>query len=609
MNPFKTCSSGWFAAAALGIASIIWPLTISANDIGPLQMAAPEPDNLSAFVKDKASAIRLGKALFWDVQASSDASVACATCHNQAGADPRITNRVEPGPNGIFETVADMGMTLKRADFPVRSDDKVGSGGVINNAFVDIMPNNMMEMCDPMPPFHGIRQVTGRDAPTTINAIFNESQFWDGRAVSPFNGVDPSGNTAAQIVEVKDGVASMVSLTGDLELNNASLASQTVGPPRSGVEMICNGRPFQKLGAKLMMLDPLSMQMVAPDDSHLAPIARGDTPGLTMTYEEMIREAFEPRWWDSPAIITFDVNGSPVIGEDGVPADTNEFTVMEANFTLFWGVSMQLYLAELVSDDTPFDRGELSDSALRGLEVFEGDGRCDQCHDTPLFTEAVIDGGSRDFVNTGVRPIHEDAGRANGEFKTSGLRNIELTNPYFHNGGYLTLMDVVDFYDRGGDFPNDETDSQVRQLNLSNGEKRDLVQFMLELTDERVRCDQAPFDHPSLDLADGAPVPAVGAGGLEECLTPVLSDGDPNFHFMLSEEMGGGVEAPMVEEVAAVEPEMIEEVADPEPAEEMAEADDLEEPVIKKAKRSKKDKKKKKRKGRKGRKGGGKRNR
>ncbi len=127
----------------------------------------------------------------------------------------------------------------------------------------------------------------------------------------------------------------------------------------------------------------------------------------------------------------------------------------------------------------------------------------------------------------------EDAGRSDGEFKTSGLRNIALTGPYFHNGGYLTLRQVVDFYDRGGDFPNDETDSQVRDLDLSDSEKDDLVQFMLELTDDRVRCKSAPFDHPSLNPPDGDALDAVGAGGVDEsnCIVPVLSDGVPGFHF------------------------------------------------------------------------------
>jgi hypothetical protein len=103
----------------------------------------------------------------------------------------------------------------------------------------------------------------------------------------------------------------------------------------------------------------------------------------------------------------------------------------------------------------------------------------------------------------------------------------------------LTLRDVVDFYDRGGDFHNGITDSSIRPLGLSESEKADLVQFMLELTDDRVRCERAPFDHPSLALPDGDSKPAVGRLGRDvgDCLEPVLADGDELFHFKSSADM------------------------------------------------------------------------
>jgi cytochrome c peroxidase len=94
-----------------------------------------------------------------------------------------------------------------------------------------------------------------------------------------------------------------------------------------------------------------------------------------------------------------------------------------------------------------------------------------------------------------------------GSFKAPQLRNVELTGPYFHNGGKLTLRQVVDFYTRGGDFPM--TNAAHRdfnlvnmnieiQSNLSEAEKVSLVDFLLELTDERNRHDMAPFDHPEV---------------------------------------------------------------------------------------------------------------
>ncbi|MFL5247337.1 MAG: cytochrome c peroxidase, partial [Myxococcales bacterium] len=50
-------------------------------------LQVPEPPNLAAFVKNRAAAIALGKALFWDQQVGSDGVQACATCHFHAGAD------------------------------------------------------------------------------------------------------------------------------------------------------------------------------------------------------------------------------------------------------------------------------------------------------------------------------------------------------------------------------------------------------------------------------------------------------------------------------------------------------------------------------------------
>lgn len=112
---------------------------------------------------------------------------------------------------------------------------------------------------------------------------------------------------------------------------------------------------------------------------------------------------------------------------------------------------------------------------------------------------------------------------ADGAFKTPSLRNVALTQPYFHNGGYFTLEQVVEFYNRGSDRrgPDDDdttgfvdTDAtnggttnlhpSIKPLGLTQNEISDLVDFMrYALTDPRVACEQAPFDHPALRLPDG----------------------------------------------------------------------------------------------------------
>lgn len=211
--------------------------------------------------------------------------------------------------------------------------------------------------------------------------------------------------------------------------------------------------------------------------------------------------------------------------------------------------------------------GALSDSQKRGKDLFEGQAKCINCHGGPETTNAsvrnvrneplermimgnnglaVYDNG---FYNIGVRPTLEDIGiggtdpfgnplsmtrlaQVNGQspdvkagsggtsgplqpnervavkgaFKVPGLRNIALTAPYFHNGGQRTLKEVVDFYNRGGDFHEEnieDLDPDVRNLNLSDPQKQDLVAFLESLTDERVLFERAPFDHPELIVPNG----------------------------------------------------------------------------------------------------------
>ena len=125
-------------------------------------------------------------------------------------------------------------------------------------------------------------------------------------------------------------------------------------------------------------------------------------------------------------------------------------------------------------------------------------------------------------------------------FKIPGLRNVELTGPYMHNGSMATLEQVVEFYTRGGNFDGHSKQANFvfEQSQLIEPEARaDLVEFLKSLTDDRVRHARAPFDHPELRVPHGhagdhivAPaggywgaalanddyivLPAVGAGGM-----------------------------------------------------------------------------------------------
>ena len=126
-----------------------------------------------------------------------------------------------------------------------------------------------------------------------------------------------------------------------------------------------------------------------------------------------------------------------------------------------------------------------------------------------------------------------------GTFKVPSLRNVELTGPYFHNGGQATLEQVVEFYNRGGDSRGDfvvntsgyqnntsNLPPEIFPLHLTDSEKASQVAFLKSLTDERVRWEQAPFDHPSIRVPNGHPYnefSVMGIGPLKQAVDQYIS--------------------------------------------------------------------------------------
>jgi cytochrome c peroxidase len=582
-------------------------------------VAVPGPTaaELSNVVLDKKAAIVLGKALFWDMQAGSDGKTACASCHSNAGADNRFVNQFNPGFNRVdannasapdshtFQAPITANYTLTAADFPlhklsnvdssgsaVLSDNQnvVGSAGVFHNTFNDVIlgqgaedetsvPDSLFSIPDGNGGSINTRRVTPRNAPSAINAVFNYRNFWDGRAQNTFNGVNPfgTGDPNAFLLQVDASAPNGFSQT-QLRLSNSSLASQSVGPPGSDVEMSATGRPFIKIGKKMLSLStPLALQDVALDDSVLGSISAAPNKGLTQSYVTLVEAAFQPQWWDSDAVV--DASGNFL--HTGTPQNTNEYSLMEFNFSMFWGVAIQMYESTLVSDNSRFDqfmegnRSALTALEQRGMDRFTGKGGCIRCHNGAEFTDAAVSNVARiggvveqlengqwhdvGFHNIGVRPTTDDLGvgagdpsglsslsvaelasqglvsgtavpagasvSTRGAFKTPGLRNIELTAPYFNNGGQATLAQLVDFYSRGGDFPSADVDPGLKRAGFSADDKAAVVAFLKSLTDERVRAQSAPFDHPSLVIGNGLALvdgvmqeqtitlPATGASG------------------------------------------------------------------------------------------------
>jgi cytochrome c peroxidase len=525
------------------------------------------------------------------------------------------------------------------------------------------------------------RRVTGRNTPSAVDAVFNFRNFWDGRAQNVCNGANPFGTRdKANHLLVVDPIDGKLGAT-QVNMVNSALCSQSLGPILSSTEMSADNRNFHQVGKKLLARVPLANQLVDPTDSVLGAFSKSPAKGLNTSYSALVQKAFQPEWWQFAAHICEAADGTMMgtvnpVKFETCPAGANEYSLMEYNFSLFWGVAVQMYESTLVADQTPFDKyleqqqsytligdnqknqytiqlkpgitpytvsiiglnqsldasdqdtyafddgqgrvmgggvnggtidyasgtltvffGEapvslvpiqinysvgavpLSDGQLRGLHLFQTKAGCVVCHGGPELSNASVgtvtgfpvermimeDDSARvydtGYYHIGVRPAAEDGGLAGtdpvaglplsqaelmrqhacdggyemalvpgrrgdgispspmncnddiargGFFKAPQLRNVALTAPYFHNGSQLTLEQVVEFYNRGGDFNTvaevKYMDPDIELLGLTAQEKIDLVDFLRNgLTDPRTVAQAAPFDHPQLFAPNGHP--------------------------------------------------------------------------------------------------------
>ncbi|MBI3651633.1 MAG: cytochrome-c peroxidase [Acidobacteria bacterium] len=315
-----------------------------------------------------AEKIALGEKLFFDKRLSVDNTVSCSTCHDPATA------------------MADSNMV------GIGIENKKGA----------------------------------RNSPSVFNAMFNEAQFWDGRA--------------------------------------PSLEEQSKLPIINSLEMGMKDHP----------------QVVAK------------VKGLS-EYAPLFAAAF---------------------GNEGITIDTIAKAIASFERTQ-------------LSGNSPFDRfmaGDkkaISEAAKRGWDLFNNQGRCISCHafneSTPFFSDfkfhnigvaakdqnfAALARRARSFGSDNLKAVDElalspgfsELGRYLvtkqpkdiGAFKTSMLRDVELTAPYMHNGSEKTLLDVIKFYNKGGEL-NPNLDGGMRPLKLTDPQMDDLVEFLKTLTSDDTR--------------------------------------------------------------------------------------------------------------------------
>jgi cytochrome c peroxidase len=481
----RLAAAGALLLCALSTQAHQGPLPLSLKGVAP----PPVPgltDGADPVVVDRASAIALGKALFWDSSVGSD-GMACASCHFHAGADRRVKNQVaprgqsQPLDDGAFEAGVDgsargANYVLRRGDFPFteamralesieqygllrRSDDVAGSAGTFGGSFrtaeIDgATHDDCTRTADGV--FHvrgtGARRVTRRNAPSVINAVFNHRNFWDGRAGNVFNGSSAWGERdpgAGVWVRRADGSVARERL----HLVNASLASLALAPPLDATEMSCDGRALADLGRKLMWRRPLQAQRVHAQDSVLGALAfstaGAQKAGLNTWYALLVRKAFNRKYWSYGSRGEFGAP-APAAGDDApLP-----YSQMEANFGMFFALAIQLYESTLVSDDSPFDRSrrdadgmpvDLTPAQQRGMTLFR-EAHCNQCHVGPAFTSAALDAIAQQ--------VRADRTPLGAEFPASATASVvtrfpTLGGPGLQDAGFMATGVAQDEWDVG----------------------------------------------------------------------------------------------------------------------------------------------------------------
>ncbi len=307
--------------------------------------------------------IALGDKLFNDKRLSADDSVSCATCH-----DP------------------------KRAF----TDGKARSVGIKN-------------------------QVGKRNSPTVLNALFNATQFWDGR----------SGTLEEQAV---------LPIINPIEMGMPDL--DAVVAKVKGIPEYASA--FRDVYGREVTAEDLASALAAFERTQFSGNARFDR---FLAGESNALSASEKRGW---ALF----NGK---------ARCNSCHAGNAVSPLFSDQKFHNIGIAAHAHDFP----KLAGEALRVVRT--GDAK--QIDELALQTDLSEMG--RFLVTKNENDI--------GGFKTPTLRNVGVTGPYMHDGSLATLWDVMDHYNKGG-VPNPYLDGGMQRLGLTEPEIDDVVAFLFALT-------------------------------------------------------------------------------------------------------------------------------
>jgi cytochrome c peroxidase len=311
--------------------------------------------------------ISLGQKLFFDRRLSADGTVSCSTCH-----DPAL-------------------------------------------AFTDRKPTSV-----------GIQGRVGqRNAPTVLNALYNKTQFWDGRVNTlEEQAALPIVNSVEMGHPNLDAAVAQIAAVGEYQ----QAFQHVFGRPPNGADLVRAIASYERT----------QLSFDSPFDHFIA----GDKNAIDDSAK---------RGWEL-------FNNQARCNKCHALTDTQRdvTNLIDNDFHNIGILAVQHKVVPLArqaeqliktGDTTAIDRAAIQ-SDMSALGRF-------------LITKQEKDIAS---------------------FKTPNIRNVLVTGPYFHDGSQETLWDVIDHYNKGAGLQNPYLDEDIQPLALTENDIDDLVAFMASLT-------------------------------------------------------------------------------------------------------------------------------
>ncbi|RKH19296.1 cytochrome-c peroxidase [Corallococcus sp. CA047B] len=271
----------------------------------------------------------------------------------------------------------------------------------------------------------GIRQqkVT-RNSPTVLNALFNATQFWDGRAGT-----------------LEDQAKLPILNPREMGMpDEASVVKKVRAIPEYAAE-------FQKVFGREVNYDDLAAAIAAFERMQFSGSAR---------FDKFITG-------DAKALTASEKNGWALFNGKARCNSCHAGNAVSPLFSdqKFHNIGVAAHKQDFVT------------LARKGVQVVRtGDEK--QIDELALQTE---------FSELGRFLVTKQENDV-GSFKTPTLRNVGITGPYMHDGSLTTLWDVMDHYNKGG-VANPFLDGGMQRLGLTEPEIDDVVAFLFTLTDTK----------------------------------------------------------------------------------------------------------------------------